>query len=92
LADLAGLEAMSERQTCHCGHDVSTHYRDGATGERFACLAMGCDCTRYVNEHAPKPKPVLVRPARHPSSCRCARCKAWLEQQGNSTAPDLPKP
>lgn len=65
------------RQTCHCGNGVETHFRDPDSGERGACLAANCPCTRYVNEHEPKPSAApATRPA-HARWCQCPRCKAY---------------
>ena len=52
---------MSLRETCHCGHDKATHYREhgGASTVHASCLAMGCACALYVNEHDPKPSPPI---------------------------------
>ncbi len=37
-------------QTCHCGHDVATHYHD--TAGSGVCLAQ-CECLRFIDRDAP---------------------------------------
>jgi hypothetical protein len=69
------------RETCHCGHDKATHYRDAADGARISCLAIACDCPKYVNERDPKPKAKLVRP-KHRAGCECRGCREYAEQEG----------
>lgn len=47
-------------KTCACGHDRSSHYRDGK-GEGD-CLAIGfCDCAGFVDRHEGKPYPQKKR-------------------------------
>lgn len=77
---------MSLRELCHFGHDRLSHADVGPGQPRADCLALGCtECHRYVNEFDPAPKKRLARPATHPAVCRCARCKAYLEQEGKPT-------
>ncbi len=74
---------MSLRETCHCGHDKASHYRDcSATPPAMAdCLGPACDCKRYVNEWEPKPTKAAYRPS-HAGWCRCYDCLAYHGQQG----------
>lgn len=70
---------MPFKETCHCGHDATTHYLDHDVkpiAERVSCLASGCDCKRYVNENDPKPKLRGERP-KHAKWCQCSRCKEF---------------
>lgn len=60
----AGVEAVTDElvadqlevyiKACHCGHDRASHYWDHE-GKSGNCLARGCECKAYVNEHDPKP-------------------------------------
>lgn len=45
------------RETCHCGHDKSSHYRDAGDGKLYSCLCRGCECRAYANEFEQKPVP-----------------------------------
>jgi hypothetical protein len=45
------------RQTCHCGHDICSHFE-----KKHDCLCGGCTCRAYVNENDPKPPPPLRPP------------------------------
>jgi hypothetical protein len=83
------MNGLSE--TCHCGHDKATHYRDQdiQPPEHSTCLAMACACGRYVNDREPKPsaKPgTPVRPA-HSLWCQCLRCEAWDDANQEKTEP-----
>jgi hypothetical protein len=51
------------RETCHCGHDLTSHYLDRGVFPpvRISCLCVGCNCVRYVNERDPKPPPAPRR-------------------------------
>lgn len=70
------------RETCHCGHDKSSHYQEYGVRpgtKPGACLCLGCnDCKKYVNENDPKPLAPVERPA-HRGDCQCYRCKKWRE-------------
>jgi hypothetical protein len=65
------------RETCHCGHDRASHYRDlsSLASDHTTCLCPGCACELYVNEFEPKPPKVPTRPAGHPLWCQCHHCK-----------------
>lgn len=81
------------KQTCVCGEDLSSHYKDPITGEICGCLARGCNCKKYEDANAYKPKPriALNAPYRPPSykrvrdkphmdvSCPCEACKEWFK-------------
>lgn len=46
------------RETCHCGHDKASHYRDESVRPAVlrACLCTGCDCGAYADANGPAPK------------------------------------
>jgi hypothetical protein len=73
---------MGLKETCHCGHDKASHYRDAGSRETLSCLCQGCDCRRYINERDPAPRKMHKRPIGHPQTCRCYECKKYLEQFG----------
>ncbi len=61
------------KETCKCGHDKATHFRDPRTGEYLTCLGLQCDtCKRYRDPSEPKTIP--PRPYGHPYTCRCFGC------------------
>ena len=77
------------RETCHCGHDKASHYRDETVRPAVlrACLCTGCECKAYADANGPAPKKPVTRP-NHTSICRCYRCKEWLAQQEVPPAAD----
>lgn len=80
---------MSLCEICHCGHDRLSHAvepRGAVSSDRNDCLALGCECKRYVNEFDPSPKPVLKRP-NHASHCKCPRCREFDAQPERTTDP-----
>lgn len=79
----------THRQSCHCTHDVDTHFvdRSKTPPERAGCLAFGCDCRAYVDSNAPKPTAKKLTRPKHTTICRCFACKAYLVQEGCSTEP-----
>ena len=64
-------------ETCHCGHDLSSHYRQfGAQDPPGACLCQWCRCEKYVYKGDPKPVPPPERP-NHRGGCPCMHCQKW---------------
>lgn len=45
------------RETCRCGHDKASHFREH--GVYLTCLATHCQCRRYRNENE---RPTLPAP------------------------------
>lgn len=73
-----------ETETCHCGHDKSSHYFDleAKPAARAACLVVGCeDCKRYAHTSEPRPAPKALTRPQHILSCRCYRCKQFLDRE-----------
>jgi hypothetical protein len=61
------------KQTCTCGHDISSHFRHPDTGKREGCLGLGeCGCKGYHDQFAPKLPPTLPPP---PDTLRVAAPK-----------------
>ena len=67
----------SLRDDCKCGHDRSSHYRDAAVAPVVwcNCLAMRCDCKRFVPYDAPSSPALPPRPGHHLKACLCYYCK-----------------
>ena len=84
------------KELCVCGNDRASHHPDPVTGERGACLCLGCDCQRYddVNApHTPRTPVVFHVPYGSPrfkplgnkphiaTSCPCSACRDWKERK-----------
>ena len=76
------------KEQCHCGHDITSHYldQDVRPAKRGSCLAMYCECKRYVNKFDPLPKARVKRP-QHAYQCQCSACKEWEAQFDIKTDP-----
>jgi len=70
---MSGDSITTHHQTCHCGHDVCSHF-----DKTYSCLCSGCDCRAYVNEHDRKPVAALPPRPNHASHCRCSRCRLYV--------------
>lgn len=75
------------KETCHCGHDRASHYRDESVRPAVlcACLCTGCECKAFADWNELEPKKKLEKP-NHPRwrdgrECQCYRCKQWAAAQ-----------
>lgn len=89
------------KQTCVCGCDLASHYRDPITGEICSCTVRGCDCKAYedANAYKAKPRPALNAPYKPRSyklarnkphddaNCQCEACKEWFKNPDRKTDP-----
>ena len=60
--DLVTMDSAGYHETCHCGHDRTSHYVDLSFRPPYpaTCLARGCECVKYANWRVPRPATVAV--------------------------------